>query len=294
MDAQPPHDAALSADRSLLSGGSDWSAETSQELLRLRFRQLRGLFDDAQTVAEVHEAWSVVASTLNAKRDGGLRVDAIKCSEQLMRLRQQWQQSSAAQLHLMMAECFGQSAEAPQSARKHINRALEGDCAHAPESERARTTGRTAGPPDVVSPPRDLVALTQTDPLSTVGAVKANESEWCAGPPATVPESSSASANAHSMASCRPQQVRVGSESALAAPPLAFEALPDLTLPVTLSAEEEEEEEEEEFPRQDEIARAMERQAQQLEKLSHAHQCLAGVTQQLMEALDTRRSTALS
>ena len=282
-------DVTLSAERSLLSIESDWSAETSQELLRLRFRQFRGRFDDAQTVAEVHEAWSVVASALTAKSDRGLRVDAIQCSDQLMRLRQQWQQSSTAQLHLMMAECFGKSAEAPQSTRNHINRALEEDCAPALESERAHgpsKTGRTVGPTDVVSPPRDLVALTQTDPLSTASeAVKANESEWCAGPPATVPESSSALA--HSMASCRPQQVRLGSESALAAPPLAFEALPDLTLPVTLNAEEEE------FPRQDEIVRAMERRAQQLEKLSHAHQYLASVTHQLIEALDTRRSTAL-
>ncbi|CAH0513624.1 unnamed protein product [Peronospora belbahrii] len=83
-----------------------WTAEISQELLRLRFRELQHHFDNAQTVADVHEAWGVVASTLNRKTEWGLQVNAVDCSDHFTKLRQQWEESSTIKLHVMMAECF--------------------------------------------------------------------------------------------------------------------------------------------------------------------------------------------
>uniref|UniRef100_M4C2J9 Uncharacterized protein n=1 Tax=Hyaloperonospora arabidopsidis (strain Emoy2) TaxID=559515 RepID=M4C2J9_HYAAE len=265
----------------------DWSAEASQELLRLRFRESRGLFDDAQTVADVHEAWSVVASKLNARSEWALRVDAIKCSDHLMKLRQQWQESSAAQLHSMMAECFGKSAEVPPSARNNINRAMEEALVQASESMRAHgpcKRSRTIGQTDVVSPPRNLVSPAQAETLTTYEGANVNETEWCIGPSSTLSES--APVSAHNILSAGLHGGRLASKPALTSPHSVFETLQEFALPATLD-------EEEEFPRQDEIVRAIERRSQQLEKLSHAHRHLASVTHQLMEALNNRCSAAL-
>ncbi|KAK1931444.1 Malignant T-cell-amplified sequence 1 [Phytophthora citrophthora] len=87
-----------------------WSNEASQELLKLRYKTLRALFDEAETVADVHEAWGVVASRLNAMENLEMEeLDPVKCSDQLTKLRLLWQDSNT-QLQVMMAECFGQQA----------------------------------------------------------------------------------------------------------------------------------------------------------------------------------------
>uniref|UniRef100_A0AAV1TNJ9 Myb-like domain-containing protein n=1 Tax=Peronospora matthiolae TaxID=2874970 RepID=A0AAV1TNJ9_9STRA len=281
-DMEPPRHFA--ATKRAAPGERDWSAEASQELLRLRFRESRGLFDDAQTVADVHEAWSVVASKMNASGKWGPRVDAIECSDHLMKLRQQWQESSTAQLHLMMAECFGKSAEVPPSASNNINRAMEEALAQASASTRAHgpcKRSRTIGQTDVVSPPRDLVSPAQAETLTSHEGANVDETEWCIGPSPTLPES--APVSAHNILSAGLHGGRLVSDPALTSPHSVFETLQEFALPVILD-------EEEEFPRQDEIVRAIESRSQQLEKLSHAHRGLASVTHQLMEALNSRRS----
>ncbi|KAE9029049.1 hypothetical protein PR001_g9997 [Phytophthora rubi] len=231
-----------------------WRSQASQELLRLRFRELRGLFDDAETLADVHEAWGVVASRLNA-RDGLLdeQVDAVKCSDQLTRLRQQWQDSSTTQLHLMMAECFSTSvATQPQQqeqrqepVRSHFNRAMEQ--AMAQEAE--------AG----ASPKRQKTTETTTSvaPKTAVGV-------------STPPRLESAPPPPH-------DEIVVSPEPASLSP----EPVPQDEAQVPV--------EDEAIPRQDEIMRALERRSQQMERLARSHQTLAEATQRLMEAIVNRQ-----
>ena len=229
-----------------------WSAEASQELLRLRFRQLRDLFDNAQTVAEVHEAWSVVASTLSSKSDYGLQVDAVKCSDQLTKLRQQWQESSTNQLHVMMAECFSknvvelqqhQSFEQPLPARNHFNKAMEEIMLHEVEAKTGKRSKKTVVEEVSVVPPPDPVSFGSIETFSSPELTLAS------------PEPASSTA----AVSLDKDRLLPGLDPiAMPSQPVPHETL----LPV-VSVEEEEEE----FHRHGEIMRALEKRSQQLERL---------------------------
>ncbi|RLN55091.1 hypothetical protein BBP00_00008651 [Phytophthora kernoviae] len=94
----------------------EWDVEGSFWLLQLRFKELRSHFDEAQTVAMVHEAWGLVARRL--KGTLGLSVNAVECSDQLSKLRQQWETCDGSDedspLALQMAEYFSPDAVGPQ------------------------------------------------------------------------------------------------------------------------------------------------------------------------------------
>ncbi|KAH7472404.1 uncharacterized protein KRP23_9398 [Phytophthora ramorum] len=166
-----------------------WSAGASRELLRLRFRKLRGLFDEAQTVADVHEAWGIVATAINENESLGLQADAVTCSDQLTKLRKQWQDSSAAQLHLMMAECFSQSTTVAtsQSARSTLNRAAEEAMVQDAEKvggetspKRRKTTEASSSPP--ASP--QVEAPLSPEPVSLSPQTISSTSQSASSPPA--------------------------------------------------------------------------------------------------------------
>ncbi|KAL3659443.1 hypothetical protein V7S43_015435 [Phytophthora oleae] len=208
-----------------------WSNEASQELLRLRFKTLRALFDEADTVADVHEAWGVVASRLNAMESLEMEeLDPVKCSDQLTKLRLQWQDSNT-QLHLMMAECFGKQ----QERRTSFNRMMEETMQESSPKRRKQSE------PSSVSP----VESQEETPLS----------------PGPAPVSPSAVQ--------REEHIEMSNLQAVQQEPVSVEAQAD----------------EEEFPREDEIMRALEKRSEQLERLAQSHQHLADVTQKLMEAL---------
>ncbi|KAG6612456.1 uncharacterized protein IUM83_10768 [Phytophthora cinnamomi] len=238
-----------------------WRPEASQELLRLRFRQLRALFDGAETVADVHEAWGVVAARIN-ECDGLLDepVDAVKCSDQLTRLRQQWQDNSTAQLHLMMAECFSKSVVAAptqpqQQVRSSFNREMEEALGQEAETARSEASPKRKRPTETAA---DEIPQ-QAETTMVVDEIVVST------PPPPEPEPVS------------PQEDIPVSEPASLSP----EPVPPEEKEVPAEAEEE-------FPRQDEIMRALEKRSERLEKLARSHQTLAEATQKLMEAMVNR------
>ncbi|KAG3003667.1 hypothetical protein PC128_g10840 [Phytophthora cactorum] len=233
-----------------------WSPEASQELLRLRFRTLRTRFDDAETVADVHEAWGVVAARLNDMEGMELDLDAVKCSDQLTRLRQQWQESNTAQLHVMMAECFNKRPIQPLQDGRNANIAME------------ETTVQEASAKG--SPKRKKTAVAEGTPSVT-------EAEAPLSPePAPV---------SHHAVSPIPQEddqyeVPISPEPAPASPQQEMPSARQVDVQAV---------EVEEFPRQDEIMRALEKRSRQFERLAQSRQQLADVTQKLMEALLNRQ-----
>lgn len=257
-----------------------WSAEASQELLRLRFRELRGLFDDAETVADVHEAWGVVASKLNSQQEHwGMQVDAVICSDQLTKLRQQWQESSTRQLHAMMAECFSKTTPQTQTqqqqqvlqsppAKSNFNSAMEEAMVQEAEAARAEASPKRKKTTAVA------VAEQQTDVMSVP------EAPIPASPPLHEEDTLSPELDTVAGSPMSPQPESPRLQEALATP-VSQEA------ESTAAAVEEEE-----FPRQDEFIRALERRSQQLERLAQSHRQLHDVTQRLMEALVNRQGTA--
>ncbi|KAI9915260.1 hypothetical protein PsorP6_006891 [Peronosclerospora sorghi] len=255
---------------------TDWSTEASQELLRLRFQQLQRLFDDAQTVADVHEAWGVVASILNTKSEGGLDVDAVMCSNQLIKLGQQWQDgstSSTSKLHLMMIECFCTSNGVPQqqpelhppSPHSNYNKATLMEEAKAVNADILLTRNMTTvqAKVELMPPPSDPVSPAQA-------------------PASSSPESSSTSPNAsleaaHDITFSRPQS---SFERALISLQSVSSTRPEAAVPCATFKEGKEE-----FPRQNKIMHALDKRSQLLHRLARSHQHLTNVTQQLMEAL---------
>ncbi|KAG1693006.1 hypothetical protein DVH05_024042 [Phytophthora capsici] len=189
-----------------------WGNEASQELLKLRYKTLRPLFDQAETVADVHEAWGVVASRLNAMESLGMEeVDPVDCSDQLTKLKVQWQDSNT-QLQVMMAECFG------KERRANFNRAME------------------------ASPKRRK----QTEP-----SIEAQAAELEAPEPSAEEQVEVSNGQVGEQESARGEARGDGGK----------------------------------IPRQDEIMRALEQRAQQLERLAQSHNNLADITKKLMEAL---------
>ncbi|KAG7392555.1 hypothetical protein PHYPSEUDO_000243 [Phytophthora pseudosyringae] len=251
---------------------SCWRPQASRELLRLRFRTLRALFDEAQTVADVHEAWGVLASRLNAR--GGLdeAVDAVKCSDHLTRLRRQWQGSSTAQLHLMMAECFAQQAPA---ARSNFNSAME-------EAERADASPKRKKTPAVAAPTGQTeVATSRTE------APAAQEEAPLRREPPSPPQIAAA-------APVCPQPGFQAQQEAASPDELEASASPEQQAPLSpqppRQVEAQPGEEGDDFPRQDEVLRALEERSEQLERLAQSHQQLADITRKVVEALVTRQS----
>ncbi|KAF1795957.1 hypothetical protein GQ600_22758 [Phytophthora cactorum] len=219
-----------------------WSPEASQELLRLRFRTLRTRFDDAETVADVHEA-------LNDMEGMELDLDAVKCSDQLTRLRQQWQESNTAQLHVMMAECFNKRPIQPLQDGRNANIAME------------ETTVQEASAKG--SPKRKKTAVAEGTPSVT-------EAEAPLSPePAPV---------SHHAVSPIPQEddqyeVPISPEPAPASPQQEMPSARQVDVQAV----------------EDEIMRALEKRSRQFERLAQSRQQLADVTQNLMEALLNRQ-----
>jgi hypothetical protein len=255
-------------------GREEWSAQASQELLRLRFRQLRALFDDAQTVADAHEAWGVVACRLNDDERLQMQVDAVKCSDQLTRLRQQWQESDTAQLHLMMAECFSKSAMAisaapsqvPQLTRCNFNRAMEEAMLQGAEGEGVATVEQVASK-------RKKTEDVQTETEETVEPRLEMQDE-------AADESLSVAETAGAV------DAEV-TERALVYPQVIQDEASIATVEDVAGVEQNDDDE---FPSQNEIMRALEKRSQQLGTLARSHQELADVTQQLMQALVQRHN----
>ncbi|ETK97387.1 hypothetical protein F441_00055 [Phytophthora nicotianae CJ01A1] len=239
---------------------TSWSSQASQELLRLRFQTLRTLFDDAETVADVHEAWGVVAARLNDMEEVEMELDAVKCSNQLTRLRHQWQESSTAPLHVLMTECFSKT---PILSDRRINREIE------------ETIVQDEGPPM-----RKKMARQQTEVASP--STPATELESQAETPLTT-EPTPIPSEAVSPASSTGCQHEVSSEQPVPPSPQPVEQ----ELPSTRQVEVQDVDVEE-FPRQDEIMRALGKRSEQLERLAQSHQHLADATQKLLEALLNR------
>ncbi|KAG7383409.1 hypothetical protein PHYBOEH_009940 [Phytophthora boehmeriae] len=123
----------------------DWDAEGSFWLLQLRFKELRDRFDQAQTVAMVHEAWGLVAQRLKSVL--GLSVNAVECSDQLSNLRQQWEARDGeddSPLALQMAECFSPDAVGPQPSAEALASASFGfSLQKSTETEETSSTSET-------------------------------------------------------------------------------------------------------------------------------------------------------
>ncbi|CAI5717645.1 unnamed protein product [Peronospora destructor] len=270
---------------------TSWNAEASHELLRLRFQQLRDLFDDVQTVEDVHEAWDVVASTLSNKTDWGLQVDAVQCSDQLTKLRQQWHASSTNQLHVMMANCFSknnvesqqqqhESMEQPPQVRTNFNKAMEEALMQEVEEEKTAENllkrSKTVAVQEKeisVSPPSDPVPLAQAETLSSPEPIQTLSE--LASP--TVHDIESSNVGLH-------EDRLLPAPESLEISPQPVPTLPQETLLTVVPNEEKE------FHRHGNTMRALEKRSQQFDRLVQSHKRLADVTQQLMDALVNRNT----
>ncbi|CAI5707303.1 unnamed protein product [Peronospora effusa] len=263
---------------------TDWNAEASHELLRLRFQQLRDLFDDAQTVADVHEAWGVVASTLSKKTDYRLQVDAVQCSDQLTKLRKQWQQSSKNQLHVMMAECFNKNIVESQQQhesmqhlpqiKSNFNKAMEEALMQEAEEEKTVDSGLKRSKTVAVQEVEEVSVSSLSDQAATLSSsepILMLSELTCL----TKHDMESSTVGVHE------DRLLPAPESLEISPQPVSSLLQETLLSVVLD-------EEKEFHRHGDIMRALEKRSQQFERLAQSHKHLANVTEQLMDALVNR------
>ncbi|EEY66908.1 uncharacterized protein PITG_17779 [Phytophthora infestans T30-4] len=184
-----------------------------------------------------------------------MEVDAVKCSDQLTRLRQQWQGDRTAQLHAMMSECFRK--EPIQSGKRFSSETEETVVQETSYEESPKRKKKATHQNEVTSPSAD--ATRAETPLSPEPALVPNV------PPAPTV--------------CQHEVPELLEQPDSVSPQPAEQETPSVRKGEVQAVDVEE------FPQQDRIMRALEKRSEQLGRLAQSHRQLADVSHKLLEAL---------